>query len=228
MIKYIESTIFNTDAEALVNTVNCVGVMGAGIALEFKLRYPEMFAQYKADYDKGIYKVVKVRYFDCGDGKIINFPTKWHFKYPSKLRYIEEGLQNFCNTYRNNGIKKVAFPKLGSNNGGLDWNEVKALMEKYLEPIDAEVYVCLDTLGKAQGVEKEMLEMFNSATEAELKQIVRLTQHQIVNINENKPYKRFWMIRETKTIGEKTYSKLFDYFYRSSINCESIEEQLHF
>ena len=98
MIVVSKGTVFNTDAKALVNTVNCKGVMGAGIALEFKLRYPAMNKDYVSKCESGLIKVGKVDYF-CGNPTVINFPTKYDFKFPSRIEWIESGLKDFVNTY---------------------------------------------------------------------------------------------------------------------------------
>ena len=132
MITYLEGTVFNSNAEAVVNTINCVGVMNAGIALEFGLRYPEMLSEYQKKCKNKEIQTGKIYYYIAKDKTIVNFPTKWHFKYPSKLEWIEEGLRDFVKTYKQYGFKSVAFTKLGTLNGKLDWNDVKQLMEKYL------------------------------------------------------------------------------------------------
>ena len=155
MIKYIKGTVFNTRAQTIVNAVNCVGVMGTGIALEFKLRYPEMFNDYVEQCrSKKIKTGVPSLYKYYDNEFIMNFPTKEHWKSPSKIQWIDEGLKYFVNNYKSMKIQSIAFPKLGTNNGGLDWNDVKILMEKYLEPIDLMVYICLDESNEAEGIEK--------------------------------------------------------------------------
>lgn len=214
MIKYSDGTVFNVSTQAVVNTVNCTGVMGAGIALEFMLRYPAMFEDYAEKCKNKRIVTGRVDYYKNEDGSIIvNFPTKWHFKYPSKLIWIEKGLQDFIRTYQKNGIASVAFPKLGTSNGGLNWNDVKSLMEKYLSNLDIDVYICLDNKKEAEGVEKSMLDKFNSTSIEQLSSIVKLNAKQKDNLQKRMPYNRFWKISETESIGTKTYSMLFKYFY---------------
>ena len=213
MLKYYEGTVFNSECDAFVNTVNCSGIMGAGIALEFKLRYPDMFEDYKVKCQKKIIQIGQVDYYRLNAGKIIiNFPTKFHYKYPSKINWIEQGLKDFVKTHKNHDFKSVAFPKLGTNKGGLEWDNVKYLMEKYLSKLMIDVIICLDKQ-KAQGIEKIMLDEFNSINILELGDVVKLTAAQKDTIQENKPYSRFWKINESKTIGIKTYTKIFEYFY---------------
>lgn len=218
MIRYSEGTVFNVDTQALVNTVNCVGVMGAGIALEFKLRYPEMFEDYATKCRDRQIVTGKVDYFKHEDGRIIvNFPTKAHFKYPSKLSWIEQGLEHFCKTYTSQGITSIAFPKLGTSHGGLAWNEVKQRMEHYLSGLDIDVYICLDTKENAEGVEKVMLDAFHATSTEQLSSLVRLNSRQKKALRENAPFDRFWKISQTESIGAKTYAALFHHFYQTAM-----------
>lgn len=137
-------TIFESSAQTLVNTINCVGVMGKGLALEFKNRYPAMFDKYKSFCDKGVFKPGVLWIYKAEDGKwILNFPTKIDWKNPSEMSYIEEGLTKFVEIWKEKGITSIAFPLLGCNNGGLNPDEVIPLMEKYLnqcEGLDATIY----------------------------------------------------------------------------------------
>jgi len=214
MIKYFDGTVFNTNSHAIVNTVNCDGFMGAGLALEFALRYPNMFNNYENKCKNKLIKVGQLDYFQ-DEKMIINFPTKNSFKFPSHIKWIKEGLEDFCRTYKNYNIQSVAFPKLGCSNGGLEWNEVKLEMENYLLQLDIEVYICLDTLQIAQGTEKTMIDAFNKINLYELSNIVKLTQKQIVSLESKRPYTRFWMISKTDGIGKNTYKNLFKYFYKN-------------
>lgn len=217
MIKYFEGTVFNTSAQAIVNTVNCEGFMGAGLALEFALRYPKMFANYKNKCNNKQINPGFVDYYKENDIIIINFPTKYSFKYPSNMKWIREGLSNFVKTYKENNITSVAFPKLGCSNGGLNWNEVQKVMEQYLSNLDIDVYICLDTLKEAQGKEKEMLEVLNNISIQELAQSVKLNQQQQDVIIQKRPIARFWMISKLPLIGSTTYKNLFNYFYNNNL-----------
>lgn len=143
MIKYIDGDIFNSPAQVIVNTVNTVGVMGKGIALEFKKRYPGMFEIYRKMCEKKQLKIGKLSLIYELDHWILLFPTKENWRYPSKLEYIESGLDKFVKEYANRGITSIAFPKLGCGNGELDWEDVKVLMEKYLKPLPIDIYIYL-------------------------------------------------------------------------------------
>lgn len=136
-ITYPKGNIFDSNSKTLVNTVNCVGVMGKGIALEYKLRYPEMFLNYRQSCEQKELFIGKLQLWKSSDKWILNFPTKIHYKDPSQLIFIEKGLKEFVNTYKQKGIISIAFPQLGSSLGGLDWErEVHPLMLKYLSNLD--------------------------------------------------------------------------------------------
>ena len=143
MIEYIEGDIFDSPAQVIVNTVNTVGVMGKGLALSFKNRYPDMFEIYKKVCEKHQLTIGKLMLHQEADHWILLFPTKENWRNPSKLEYIEKGLMKFINSYAEKHITSIAFPKLGCGNGELDWNLVKPLMERYLKPLPIDVYIYL-------------------------------------------------------------------------------------
>lgn len=144
-MKFLQnSDIFSADVEAVVNTVNCVGVMGKGIALQFREKYPENYKLYKHACDAG--KVVIGKMFVTKNGLlkpnyIINFPTKKHWRGKSELAYIEDGLVDLKNVLKEYDIKSIAIPPLGAGNGGLNWEDVKKLIVNKLSDVDADVVV---------------------------------------------------------------------------------------
>lgn len=145
MIKYLEGDIFDSPAQVIVNTVNTVGVMGKGLALSFKKRYPRMFEGYKRACDNRSLAIGKLMLFYEADHWLLLFPTKQHWRNPSKLEYIEAGLQKFAATYAEKSITSIAFPRLGCGNGELNWDEVRPLMEKYLGNLPIDIYIYLGT-----------------------------------------------------------------------------------
>ena len=145
MIRYIEGDIFKSPAQVIVNTVNTVGVMGKGIALEFKKRYPDMFQAYRDICDKRKLKTGSLMLYYEPDHWVLLFPTKENWRNPSRMEYIEAGLAKFCRTYAEKGITSVAFPKLGCGNGELNWSEVQPVMEKYLKDLPIDIYIYLGT-----------------------------------------------------------------------------------
>lgn len=215
MIKYYEGTIFNVNVDAICNTVNTLGFMGAGLALEVSLRYPNMYEDYKLKCENKIITIGKMDYFKTNDITIVNFPTKCDFKMPSRISWIEEGLKNFVSTYAKYNIKSIAFPKLGSLNGGLNWIEVKKLMEAYLNNLDIDVFICLDNLKYAEGKELDMVIKFNESNIEELSSTLKLNYKIKNSLQRIKPVSRFYKISLAEGIGKQTYKKLFDYFYNS-------------
>ena len=217
MITYLDGTVFNAPVKTYVNTVNCAGIMGAGIALEFKLRYPEMFNDYVNKCQLKQMKVGVPRIFEYSeDIWIMNFPTKGHWRYPSKMIWIEEGLKYFVENYKKRNIESIAFPKLGTSNGGLEWEEVKALMDKYLGNLDIDVYICLDEKNEAEGTEKEMLDRLNNFNINNLVNDMKVSKKQAEIIISNLPYTRLWHLSKTTSIGVKTYEKVFEYLYKGT------------
>jgi O-acetyl-ADP-ribose deacetylase (regulator of RNase III) len=141
MLIYRRTSVLESTAQTLVNTVNCVGVMGKGIAKGFKDRYPDMFKAYKAVCDKNLLEPGKLWLWQGSDHWVLNFPTKVHWRYPSKIEWIESGLRKFVATYAERGIKEISFPRLGCGNGGLDWKDVQPIMEHYLSAVAIPVYI---------------------------------------------------------------------------------------
>jgi O-acetyl-ADP-ribose deacetylase (regulator of RNase III) len=142
MITYVRTNIFESSANVLVNTVNTVGVMGKGLAKEFKRIYPDMFKIYQKFCEEGALTTGKLQLYKTTNKWIINFPTKANWRSPSKLEYVEQGLQKFVENYERLGIKSISFPMLGCGNGGLSWeDEVKPLMEKYLDTLPIDVFI---------------------------------------------------------------------------------------
>ena len=144
-MSYIEKrgNIFNSNAMAIVNTVNCVGAMGKGIALDFKLRYPEMFKEYQKICFKHLLKPGQILPYTKSVPVILNFAIKDDWKDPSRVEWIEETLQKFVANYRAMGITSVAFPWMGAMNGGLPFETIQGLTRKYLsglDDIEIEVY----------------------------------------------------------------------------------------
>lgn len=147
MITYLKGDIFKSPAQVLVNTVNTVGVMGKGVALEFKKQYPDMFKAYEQVCNEKLLDIGKLMLWKGQEKWVLLFPTKKHWRNPSKMEYIEAGLQKFVETYLEEGITSVAFPRLGCGNGGLKWSDVQPLMEQYLKKLSIPVFIYVDTYG---------------------------------------------------------------------------------
>ncbi|MFZ3033199.1 MAG: macro domain-containing protein, partial [Parvibaculum sp.] len=140
MISFTTGDILNADAEALVNTVNCVGVMGRGIALQFKNAFPENFSAYAQACDRGEVRPGSMFVFATGTMTnpkyIINFPTKRHWRGKSRMEDIDSGLNALAKTIKEKKIHSIAVPPLGSGLGGLNWTDVRTRVEQALGALD--------------------------------------------------------------------------------------------
>jgi len=140
MIEYKTGDILSEQTDALVNTVNCVGVMGRGIALQFKRNFPENFKAYASLCKQGKMQPGRVFVFETKQTirprYIINFPTKRHWRGKSRIEDIESGLESLVKEIRSLGIQSIAIPPLGSGLGGLNWTEVHARIQAALEGLD--------------------------------------------------------------------------------------------
>lgn len=140
MIRYTQGNLLEAETEALVNTVNEVGIMGKGIALMFREAFPENMRAYAAVCRAGEVRVGRMFVTqDChtfGARWIINFPTKKHWRNPSKLEWVRDGLKDLVRVIRENGIRSVAVPPLGCGNGGLEWSQVRREIEAALSELD--------------------------------------------------------------------------------------------
>ena len=164
-----DKDIFDFHVDALVNTVNCVGVMGKGLALQFKQRFPQNFKTYKKECDASNVKIGQMLIHDNGFIEtprfIINFPTKQHWRSASKIEYIEAGLKDLKECIKKNGIKSIVIPPLGCGNGGLNWKDVRSLIEEAFSAEDIDLYI---------------LEPTNKFTELKTKEDVDLTPFRAV------------------------------------------------
>jgi len=142
MIQYVETSIFESPAQTLVNAVNTVGVMGKGLAAVYKELYPDMFESYKALCVNGQLTIGKLFIYRTENKVIVNLPTKAHWRNSSKVEYISAGLAKFVESYSRFGISSVSFPQLGCGNGELDWRtQVQPVMEQYLGGLPLSVYI---------------------------------------------------------------------------------------
>ncbi len=166
MIKFTTGTILESNAQALVNTVNTVGVMGKGIALQFKKAFPENFKAYiKACKSKEI-DIGKMFVFKentlSGEKIIINFPTKKDRRKPSEYEYIEKGLDDLIRVIKEYNIKSIALPPLGAGSGGLLWENVKTIIQNKLGNLDIDIFVYEPSKEIQEKLKKERVKLTNA------------------------------------------------------------------
>ena len=164
MIKYITGNILESNAQALINTVNTVGVMGKGIALQFKKAYLSNFKAYaeackRKEIDVGKLFVTRDSNLISGEKIIINFPTKRDWRKPSEYSYIENGLNDLVKIIEKEQIKSVAIPPLGAGSGGLEWEKVKKIIEQKLSYLKLEIFIYEPTVQIKEHLKKERVKL---------------------------------------------------------------------
>jgi len=164
MIHYKTGNLLDSEAEALVNTVNTIGVMGKGIALQFKNMFPNNFKMYSnacknKEVKVGQLLVIEDEALLTGKKIIINFPTKTNWRLPSEYQYIEEGLVELVKVIKDKKIKSIAIPPLGSGNGGLDWNKVKKILYKHLSDVVCDIYIYEPSTAIQEVLKKERVKL---------------------------------------------------------------------
>ena len=219
-IKYQKGDIFESHAQVIVNTVNCKGAMGRGLALSFKERYPAMFAVYQQECKSGKLRIGRPTLYQGSTPWILNFPTKYHWRLPSKLEYIEKGLEFLVANYKKAGIKSIAFPKLGTQNGKLSWDEVGPLMAKYLSQLDIDVYIYIaegDTEYQHDDESEEKIwKQFSeiALSPERLHQEVGLSSREakkVANKRESMEYKSFADVESVDKIAQISLKKIKEY-----------------
>lgn len=216
----IEKTgnIFTTKAQTIVNTINCVGVMGAGIAYEFKLRTPSMYNDYIKLCDKKQIDIGKLWIYNTLENKtykkILNFPTKYDWKYPSKIEYLHKGLQKFIDTYKSKGITSVAFPLLGADRGGIDKNISLNTMKQYLSKCDIDVEIWHFDPTAKDDLYEEFKILFNELDINIIKKESKIRIDIIKKIQlaiQNPQINSLSGMLTQKGIGDKSLEKLFNF-----------------
>lgn len=164
MIKYITGNILDSNADALINTVNTVGVMGKGIALQFKNAYQNNYKAYieackRKEVVIGKLFIVKDSNLNSGEKYIINFPTKKDWRKPSEYSFIDSGLDDLIHIVKEYKIQSVAIPPLGAGNGGLEWEKVKKIIEQKLSNLEIEIIVYEPTQHIKEQLKKERVKL---------------------------------------------------------------------
>lgn len=164
MIQYLVGNLLESKAEALVNTVNTVGVMGKGIALQFKNQFPNNYKLYakackENEVQTGKLFVTEESTLLEGRKIIVNFPTKTDWRKPSEYEYVERGLVQLAKLIQEKNIQSIAVPPLGAGNGGLDWNKVKLIIEQHLSGLNCEVQLYEPNASIREAMKKERVKL---------------------------------------------------------------------
>lgn len=213
-LKIITGNIFTSNCQTIVNTINCVGVMGAGIALEYRLRYPNMHEKYiylckEKKIDIGLLWIYKAE-----DKWILNFPTKRDWKYPSKIEYLEAGLSKFVSTYKERGIESIAFPLLGADKGGISQEESLSIIKHYLEPLDINIEIYKYSSNAKDDLYEKTKEWLLSQEVDYISKSTKLRKNYVDKVVEAMKSDRFCQLNqlgEVKGIGIKTLEKIFNF-----------------
>ena len=209
-LEIIKGNLFTSKCQTLVNTVNCVGIMGAGIALEFRLRYPTMYARYVELCASKLIDIGKLWLYKSEQHWVLNFPTKKHWKKPSEAKFLELGLQKFVDTYIEKGITSIAFPLLGAQNGGIPEDESLEIMKKYLSQCDLPVEIYIYDADSPDDIFTELKARFLSAPEKELAEVTGLGKAYLKQVKQAMQDDRLHSLSgflSTKGIGLTTVEK---------------------
>jgi O-acetyl-ADP-ribose deacetylase (regulator of RNase III) len=224
-IQVITGNIFTSECQTLVNTINCVGVMGAGIALECRLRYPEMYDKYVEFCKEGKIKPGILWLYKSEEKWILNFPTKLDWKRPSKVEYLHAGLKKFRETYEYKGIQSIAFPLLGADKGGIPASVSESILLSYLDslPIHVEIYhydpTAYDELFEG------FKHWFEHSNKEHLKTSLRISDNILSKITDalsSGEIRQLNQLRAIKGIGDRTLEKVF---HASKFKTSDIDSQ---
>ena len=217
MMYLSEQSVFNSPAAVITNTVNCQGVMGAGLALEMALRHPDLEADYQLRCKAGAVQIGRPYLFPvsgCPYRAVLNFPTKQHWRFPSRLAWIEQGLAYIASQYTKATppITSLALPRLGCDKGGLEWAQVQPLVEKHLADLPGlSVYLCADT-ATASATEAVMLAAFARDQQAsELPPFLKGKARKALQSSPVPP--RFRQLAAISGVGKQSYARLFQHYY---------------
>jgi O-acetyl-ADP-ribose deacetylase (regulator of RNase III) len=217
MIHPFAGSVFNAPAEVVTNTVNCQGVMGAGLALEFALRHPELELAYQERCSSGNVKIGRPTLHPVAGAPyqaVLNFPTKKHWHHPSRLEWIQAGLAYIARHYDNSTrpIHSLALPRLGCDKGGLAWEDVQDLIHQELRDLPGiEIYLCSDS-APARGTEARMLQALEADRSAGvLPAAVKGAARRALLTNPVPS--RFRQLAGIRGVGKETYATLFRHYY---------------
>lgn len=229
MLKIIKGNIFTTECQTIVNTINCVGIMGAGIAFEMRLRYPEMNNKYIELCKEFKIKIGYLWLYKSNERWILNFPTKNHWKDESKAEYVELGLKKFMETYIERGITSIAFPMLGASLGGLPENVSLKIMTEYLEKCNIPVEIYRYDPSSYDDLFMKFKQQFKSFPIKELAERTRIRIDifdKIMKAIENEKIRSMSQLLSVPGIGEKSLEKSFRFIMDLKESDTSLFDQI--
>ena len=219
-LNIIKGNIFTSNCQTIVNTINCVGAMGAGIALEYRLRYPDMYDKYTKLCDENRINIGMLWIYKTPGRWILSFPTKRHWKYPSKLTYLDAGLKKFVATYKDKGIQSIAFPLLGADKGGIPQEDSLEIMKSYLEGLDIPVEIYKYVPEAEDDLYKKVRTYLLSQDVGYISKSTGLRKDYVVNLlnaMQSNDIHQLNQLGKVQGIGVKTLEKVF-HFARNSIS----------
>ena len=188
--------------------------MGAGLALECRLRYPDMFERYVKICDEGLLEPGKLWLYKDNTPWILNFPTKKHWRYPSKESYLRDGLQKFCDTYKSREIESIAFPLLGADKGGLDKSVSRSILIEYLSDLDIDIEIYEYDPRVSDSLYLELEEWFLSTELVDISMLTGIKMNYLLLIKEAMSSNMVFQIGQISSIrgiGISTVEKLISY-----------------
>jgi O-acetyl-ADP-ribose deacetylase (regulator of RNase III) len=228
-IREIHGNIFRTTCQVLVNTVNCVGVMGAGIALECQYRFPGLFEYYEPFCARRELKPGVLLLYRQSKPMILCFPTKKHWKHPSRVEFIEAGLSTLVSKCREWSIESLAMPYLGCSHGGLSWeDQVRPLVYRYLEHAsDLKVEVYSFDPHASDPPFNDLVERLRGLSRAVIAERIGLRMHQVDRLLDalnSGEISNMMALQQTKGLGTKSIKKIYSYLQREHTSVGSAEQ----
>ncbi|MFC2084012.1 type I restriction-modification system subunit M [Bacteroidota bacterium] len=215
-VKIIKGNLFTSKSQTLVNTVNTIGVMGAGIALEFRLRYPDMFQRYKKLCVKNQIQIGKLWIYKTPERWILNFPTKDNWKDDSKIEYLKKGLNKFLCTYKEKGVTSISFPVLGASHGKIPDDISLKIMLEYLNQCDIPVDIYKFDPDASDDLYDKLKDKFINMLPEEIKEKTKIQKQyaeKLLDALKDNQIRNISRLSSKEGIGIKTLEKVFDYLF---------------
>ena len=215
----IRGNIFSSDSDALVNTINCKGVMGKGIALEFRRRFPDMFVEYQRSCREGLIRPGQIWPYERSCPIVLNFAIKDHWRFPSRVDWIEQCLISFANLRKELELKSVSFPWMGAMNGGIPIETIKDLMRRHLASLpDVRIDVYEFNPDASDPLFDQLRDRVETMSPAEFKDAAKMDKKTVSRIYAKMKADPMSLCRlvEIAGLGPRTTDKLYAFLTRPS------------